>query len=217
MRQVHVKICGVTNVQDARACAELGADMIGLNFYRQSPRYIEPGAACEIVSLLPSEVGPVGVFVEPTLALVHETAQTVGFAAVQLHGDVSPKTCRELARDFRVIRALSAGGKFRPTDALQFGGCDVLLDASHPRLYGGTGVICDWSAARATLPFTRLLILSGGLNAKNVGEAIASVRPQAVDVCSGVELAPGAKDHAALEQFIAAVRAAEVAAVSSSA
>jgi phosphoribosylanthranilate isomerase len=217
MKQVQVKICGITNVHDARACAELGAEMIGLNFYRESPRYIEPEAAHEIVALLPSGVCPVGVFVEPTMDDVRTIAQTVGLTALQLHGDVSPKTCDELAREFRVIRALCTHGEFRPHDTVQFRDCDVLLDAAHRQLHGGTGTTCDWSAARATLPFTRFLILSGGLNAQNVAEAIGAVRPHAVDVCSGVELAPGAKDRSAVEQFIAAVRAAAVAALTPSA
>src|SRR5205823_2840070 len=148
---------------------------------------------------------------------VRELARTVGFTAVQLHGDVSPEMCGELARDFRVIRALCTHGEFRPHDAVQFRACDVLLDAAHPQLHGGTGMTCNWSAARATLPFTRFLILSGGLNVRNVREAVAAVQPHAVDVCSGVELAPGAKDHAAVEQFIAAVRAVGVAELSRSA
>jgi len=214
---VQVKICGVTNVQDARACAELGADMIGLNFYPESTRYIEAERAREIVASVPKGVCPVGVFVEPTVEHVRYVAQKVGLAAVQLHGDVSPQACGELARNFRVIRALSTDQKFRPLDAVQFRACDVLLDASHPQLYGGTGTMCDWSAARATLPFTRFLILSGGLNAQNVGEAIAAVQPHAVDVCSGVELAPGVKDQATVEQFITAVRVAEVATLTRSA
>jgi len=213
MKQVQVKICGVTNVRDARACAELGADMIGLNFYRGSPRYIEPEVAREIVASLPRRVCPVGVFVEPAVEEVRKIAQTVSFTAVQLHGEVSPGTCGQLARAFRVIRALSTDGEFRPHDAVQFRDCDVLLDTAHPQFHGGTGTTCDWAAARATLPFTRFLILSGGLNAQNVGAAIAAVQPRAVDVCSGVEVAPGVKNHSAVEQFIAAVRATEVAAL----
>ncbi|HYY14919.1 MAG TPA: phosphoribosylanthranilate isomerase [Chthoniobacterales bacterium] len=213
MKQVQVKICGVANVHDARACAELGANMIGLNFYRQSPRYIAPEIGREIVAAIGNDACPVGVFVEPKLDQVRELAQTVGFTAVQLHGNVSPALCDEFARDFRVIRALCTSNRFRPVEAAQFRSCDVLLDAAHPQLHGGTGITCDWSAARATLPFTRFLILSGGLSAQNVGAAIAAVQPHAVDVCSGVELAPGAKDRSAMEQFITAVRASEAAAL----
>ncbi|HTD88611.1 MAG TPA: N-(5'-phosphoribosyl)anthranilate isomerase, partial [Candidatus Binatia bacterium] len=100
-------------------------------------------------------------------------------------------------------------GRFQPEDAESFLDCDVLLDAHHVELRGGTGVTCDWSAARATLPFARFLILSGGLNGQNVAHAIAAVAPHAVDVCSGVESAPGVKDYRTIEKFIAAVRTAE--------
>jgi len=126
-----------------------------------------------------------------------------------LYGDLSPETCRELAHEFRVIRAFCTGGTFHPEDVGAFPDCDVLLDAPHAELRGGTGLTCDWSASRATRPFARFLILSGGLNAQNVGDAIAAASPHAVDVCSGVESAPGVKDYRAIEKFIAAARTAE--------
>jgi len=125
-----------------------------------------------------------------------------------LHGDFSPATCRELAREFRVIRAFCTDERFQPEHASLFPQCDVLVDAHHPNLRGGTGLACDWPAARATRPFARFLILSGGLNAQNVGHAIATVAPHAVDVCSSVESAPGAKDYLAIKNFVAAVRMA---------
>jgi phosphoribosylanthranilate isomerase len=120
-----------------------------------------------------------------------------------------PETCRKLAQEFRVIRALRTDSRFRPEDVQLFSGCDVLIDAHHPELHGGTGQTCDWPMARATLASARFLILSGGLNARNVSDAIAAVAPHAVDVCSGVESAPGVKDRRAIERFIAAVRQAE--------
>jgi phosphoribosylanthranilate isomerase len=126
-----------------------------------------------------------------------------------LHGNFSPETAHELASEFRVIRVFSTHPRFRPEEASLFPDCDVLIDAHHPQLHGGTGQTCDWPAARATLAFARFLILSGGLNTQNVGRAIAAVRPHAVDVCSGVEHTPGVKDHRALKNFIAAVRRAE--------
>ena len=209
MTPLRIKICGVTNVKDARACAELGADMIGFNFYPQSPRYIEPEIARQIVETIPRSSRAVGVFVDASADEIRITAKRTGIESVQLHGDFSPETCRTLAREFRVIRAFRTEAKFQPEDAGAFPDCDVLLDAHHVELRGGTGVTCDWSAARATLPFTRFLILSGGLNAQNVAQAIAAVAPHAVDVCSGVESAPGVKDYRTIEKFIAAVRTAE--------
>ncbi len=207
--RLQIKICGITNLEDARACAELGADMIGLNFYPRSSRYIEPQRTRKMVKGIPRSVRAVGVFVDPTASEVRNAANAAGIECVQLHGDLSAETCRELAREFRVIRAFSTDGRFQPEDASRFSDCDILLDAHHAQLRGGTGLTCDWPTARATLPFARFLILSGGLSAQNVGHAIASVAPHAVDVCSGVESAPGVKDHRAIEKFIAAARAAE--------
>ena len=209
MNRVQIKICGITNLEDAKACAELGADMIGLNFYPRSSRYIEPQRAREMVEGIPRSVRAVGVFVDPTASEVRNAANAAGIECVQLHGDLSVQTCRELAREFRVIRAFSTDGRFQPEDASSFPDCDVLLDAHHAELRGGTGLTCDWSTARATVPFARFLILSGGLNAQNVGQAIETVAAHAVDVCSGVERAPGVKDHRAIEDFIAAARTAE--------
>jgi phosphoribosylanthranilate isomerase len=215
MNSIQVKICGVTNVNDARACVELGVDMIGLNFYPGSVRHVTAEAAREIVKAVPRSVQWVGVFVDADVNQIRETANLAGVSCVQLHGDFSPETCSDLAREFRVIRAFATDTQFHPENAAAFPDCDVLVDAHHPQLRGGTGRTCDWSAARATLPFTRFLILSGGLNPQNVDRAMAEVTPHAVDVCSGVESAPGVKNHGALEHVISAVRKAERAKVSS--
>jgi phosphoribosylanthranilate isomerase len=207
MNAVQTKVCGVTNVEDANVCAAAGVDMIGLNFYSRSPRAIGPAAAREIVDSLPASVIAVGVFVDANPDVIRATAKAVGITVVQLHGETPPQECCGLAREFRVIRAFHTNGEFCPETATLFSDCDILLDAAHPELRGGTGRTCDWSVARATLPFARFLILSGGLNAQNVAAAVSAVRPNAVDVCSGVESAPGVKDHQAIKKFIAAVRA----------
>src|SRR5262249_23768060 len=135
-------------------------------------------------------------------------AKSAGVWCVQLHGHVTPESCSLLAREFRVIRAFSTDARFEPEHAAAFPHCDVLIDAYHHELRGGTGKMCDWSPARAAMRYSRFLILSGGLDAQKVGRAIAAVTPHAVDVCSGIENAPGVKDHRALERFISAVRAA---------
>lgn len=210
MTPVQIKICGVTNAEDARACVDLGAQLIGLNFYPESSRYVEPKVARQIVEALPARVCAVGVFVDAGTREIRSVAELTGIRSVQLHGDTSTETCSELAREFRVIRAFSTDTRFQPESAAAFPDCDVLVDAHHPDLRGGTGQTCDWSSARATLPFTRFLILSGGLNAQNVGRAIAAVVPHAIDVCSGVESAAGVKDHRALQDLIRAVRMADV-------
>ncbi len=208
MTSVQIKICGVTNVKDARRCTELGASMIGFNFYPKSPRYIEPKIARRIIEAIPSGVCPVGIFVDASAEGIRNIADTVGIRSVQLHGCASPDICREFAREFRVIRAFSMDSQFRTEEVSSFNDCDVLIDAHHPNLRGGTGLTCDWLAARTARSFARFLILSGGLTKQNVGQAIATVAPHAVDVCSSVESAPGIKDHQALEDFITAVRAA---------
>ena len=208
MTSVQIKICGVTNVKDAGACAEMGVNMIGFNFYSQSPRYIEPKLARRIVETMPPGVCAVGVFVDASAEGIRDTADAAGVRCVQLHGRTSPDTCSELAREFRVIRAFSTDSQFRPEEVSLFGDCDVLVDAHHPNLRGGTGLTCDWPATRAARSFARFLILSGGLTEQNVGQAIATVAPHAVDVCSGVESTPGAKNHRAIENFVTAVRTA---------
>jgi phosphoribosylanthranilate isomerase len=208
MTPVQIKICGITNVRDAKACVELGAQLIGLNFYPRSPRYIEPNVGRQIVETLPADADAVGVFVDGNTEEIRKIAKTARVRSVQLHGNFSPETARELTSEFRVIRVFSTHPRFRPEEASLFPDCDVLIDAHHRGLRGGTGQTCDWPAARATLAFARFLILSGGLNTRNVGRAIAAVRPHAVDVCSGVERTPGVKDHRAVKNFVAAVRTA---------
>jgi phosphoribosylanthranilate isomerase len=204
-----IKICGVTNENDMQVCAELGVNMVGFNFYPRSPRYIEPTAVRRIVDALPARTCAVGVFVAADVQEIRNIAKLAGVHCVQLHGHTTPETCGELARELRVIRALSTDRRFEPERTAAFRHCDVLIDAYHSELRGGTGQTCNWSAARAAMRYARFLILSGGLNAENVGRAVAVVTPHAVDVCSGVETAPGVKDHRAMKTFISAVRAAE--------
>ena len=162
MNPIQIKICGVRNATDARACVELGADMIGFNFYPASPRYIEPTIIRGIVDALPARTCAVGVFVDADPAEIRKLAKTAGVRCVQLHGHTTPESCSELAREFRVIRALSTDTRFEPEHTAAFPECDVLIDAYHPELRGGTGQMCDWSAARAAMRYTRFLILSGG-------------------------------------------------------
>ncbi len=208
MTPVQIKICGITNARDATACVGLGAHLLGFNFWPESPRYIEPKVARQIVETLPHDTRAVGVFVDGNADEIRKIAKAAGAGCVQLHGHFAPEMVRELAGDFRVIRAFSTHARFRPEEVSLFSHCDVLIDAHHPDLRGGTGRTCNWQAARATLAFARFLILSGGLNAQNIGPAIKAVAPHAVDVCSGVESAPGVKDHRAIRNFVTAARGA---------
>lgn len=208
MNPVQIKICGITNLEDVRVCLETEVDMIGLNFYPRSSRYLEPEQARPIRLAIGGHAEAVGVFVNASSDEVRELARKLDIGSVQLHGHYSPEECAELAREFRVIRALRMTAEFRPEEAAAFRECDVLLDAAYEELHGGGGERCDWSKARATGVYARFSLLAGGLTPANVAEALCAVTPDAVDVCSGVEHAPGVKDRTLIIQFVAAVRGA---------
>lgn len=206
---VQIKICGITNLGDALACATAGADLLGFNFYPGSPRYIEPAAAREIVSQLPASIMSVGVFVDAGVpGEVQRLADTAGVSAVQLHGNESPSYCRAFKGRF-VIKALRANDSFNPESAAEYETDAVLLDSFDPQLPGGTGKVFDWSFAQRTNQLIPKLFLAGGLGPENVAEAVATVQPFAVDACSCMEISPGRKDIEKVRAFIAAVRRGE--------
>jgi phosphoribosylanthranilate isomerase len=201
-----VKICGITNLEDALAAAATGASALGFNFYRPSPRYIDPHAARAIVARLPTEVLTVGVFVnEQSPALVEQIADTAGVAALQLHGDESPEFCRQLKHRY-VIKVLAAGQDFDPARARDYDVTAIMLDAFDRNARGGTGHTIDWSVARRTRELVPKLFLAGGLSPENVAAAIAAVEPYAVDACSALETTPGRKDAQRMRAFVQAVR-----------
>ena len=202
---VRVKICGVTNLEDALRAAELGADAVGLNFYSESPRCISPYTAGEIARQLPPFVSSVGVFVNWEAAPVIALAAALGLSAVQLHGDESPKLAAEIAKKISVIKAFRVGtGTALPPLSKYKSASGFLLDAAAAGKFGGTGQQTDWDRARAAAKSYRI-ILAGGLTPGNVAEAIRVVRPYAVDVASGVESRPGKKDPGKLRAFFAEV------------
>jgi phosphoribosylanthranilate isomerase len=206
---VLVKICGITNLEDALAAAEAGADALGFNFYRPSPRFIEPGAARAIIDQLPSTVLAVGVFVnESDAETVARIADEAGVSAIQLHGDENPEYCRALDSRY-VIKVLRVDGNFRPLEATEYQTEAIMLDAFDRKVRGGTGRVIDWSIAADTRHLVKKLFLSGGLSPENVADAIAAVRPYGVDACSRLESAPGRKDAKRVSSFIAAVRSLE--------
>jgi len=203
---VRIKICGITNLEDARTALEAGADALGFNFYWRSPRYITPQNARLIIKELPSSLLTVGVFVnEDGPGTAARIAAEAGVTAVQLHGDESPAYCHALAH-YSVIKALRVGERFKVEDAIDYQTDAILLDTFSPYARGGTGRRFDWSLARQTRDAVSKLYLAGGLTPENVAEAIAAVQPFAVDVCSGVESAPGRKDAARLCAFVEAAR-----------
>jgi phosphoribosylanthranilate isomerase len=199
-----VKICGITNLEDALLSVAAGADALGFNFYTASPRYIEPLAAKAIVDRLPEKVLTVGVFVnEPTPDTVDRIASEAGVAAVQLHGNESPEYCRALRSQY-VIKVLSAESDFEPQRALDYQVQAIMLDTFDPELRGGTGRVLDWSLARRTRELIPRLFLAGGLAAENVRYAIAAVDPYGVDACSKLEISPGKKVRERVEAFVSA-------------
>lgn len=203
-----VKICGITRVEDARLAVELGAAALGFNFYRPSPRYIEPGAARRIIAQLPPLVMAVGVFADETEGEhVAAVAREAGVSAVQLHGPKFPALDGAL-ENYRVIRGIAVRQGLDPADWSRLAASAFLLDAFDPELLGGTGKTFDWSLAREAKRYGPI-ILAGGLTPENVGRAVREVRPYAVDVASGVESAPGKKDPAKLRAFFAAVEEAD--------
>ena len=203
-----VKICGITRLEDARLAVELGAAALGFNFFRPSPRYLEPDAAREIIGRLPPFVTAVGVFADEVDGEhVHRVAQQAGVAVIQLHGPRFPGPSPVL-EDCPLIRAVAVKSDFKPAELAGLKANAFLLDAFDIALPGGTGKTFDWSLAREAKRYGTI-ILAGGLTPENVGEAIRAVRPFAVDVASGVESAPGKKDPAKLRAFFAAVEEAE--------
>jgi phosphoribosylanthranilate isomerase len=198
-----VKICGITNLDDALAAIDDGADALGFNFYPPSPRYVQPVVAKQIIDQLPETILTVGVFVNQTNA---ETIATqAGVKAMQLHGDESPSDCASL-RPRHLIKALSVGPGFDPKRTLEYDVDEIMLDASDKNLRGGTGRSFDWSIARTVRDIGVQLFLAGGLSPENVKEAIELVKPYGVDACSALESSPGKKDHTLMAAFLRAVR-----------
>ncbi|HEX8353031.1 MAG TPA: phosphoribosylanthranilate isomerase [Pyrinomonadaceae bacterium] len=201
-----VKVCGITNLEDALAAVEAGAEMLGFNFYARSPRCVSPAEARRVVERLPEGVECVGVFVnESAPEDVERVAREACVGAVQLHGDETPEFCRAL-RGFKTIKALRVGPGFDAGDAAAYPTDAVLLDAYVAGEWGGTGHTFDWALARRTREAVPRLYLAGGLRPDNVAGAVAAVRPFAVDVCSGVETSPGRKDLRLMRRFIEQVR-----------
>jgi phosphoribosylanthranilate isomerase len=199
-----VKICGITNLEDAEASTLAGADAIGFIFYPESPRCITPDRAREISGKLPGRVCRVGVFVDQEAEGVRRIAQICGLDFIQLHGNESPDYCRAFSPSV-LIKAVSIQKEEDLALLKDYPVRAILADAHDPVRRGGTGKTCDWNLARKAGERHRL-ILSGGLNPQNILPAIETVRPLAVDIGSGVEARPGKKDPGKIKELMAAVR-----------
>lgn len=199
-----IKICGITNLADAESSSALRIEYLGLNFYPKSPRYVEPEIAKKIISNNRQGLFNVGVFVDEKPEKVNELVQYCNLDLVQLHGGESPEYCGQIHCE--IIKAfpvkddtiLSMIDKYK-TDY-------ILLDAHHPDLKGGTGETFNWEIARQVVAAGKKIFLSGGLNTENITEAIAKVKPFAVDICSGVEQSPGRKNPDKLQKLVNMIR-----------
>lgn len=202
---VRVKICGITNLEDARLAADLGAHALGFIFYPKSPRSVAPDAARDIIRALPPFVLTVGVFVDEEAGVVRDIASQAGLDWVQVHGRERPDYCKSLGR--RVIKGFRVKGQdiFEKLQQYQGAVQAFLLDAYKPGHPGGTGETFDWDLARRAAQYGPI-ILAGGLTANNLAEAIRIAQPAAVDVASGVEATPGRKDPKRLRAFFEAIR-----------
>jgi phosphoribosylanthranilate isomerase len=229
MRKIHVKICGIINLEDARVAVEAGADLLGFILYPKSPRFVEPGVVREILgeiqeigeiggSRLDTPAGPasrrlktVGVFVNESVKNILAILNQTGLDYAQLHSGEPPEALNRLAgRAFKALRptgadeALAQAATYAPLGPVE--GPALLIDAYDPTAYGGTGKTADWHAAAAIARQHPGLLLAGGLTPENVTAAIRTVQPWGVDVSSGVEVAPGQKDHDKVRAFVQAAR-----------
>ncbi|MDX1297650.1 MAG: phosphoribosylanthranilate isomerase [Pseudomonas sp.] len=205
MAVVRSKICGITRIEDALAAVEAGADAIGLVFYAKSPRAVTVQQARAIIAALPPFVTTVGLFVDASRCELGEILDAVPLDLLQFHGDEAPAACEGYHRPYIKALRVKPGDDIAAHVALYQNASGVLLDTYVPGIPGGTGEAFDWSLVPEGL--NKPIILAGGLTAENVAQAIARVRPYAVDVSGGVEMAKGIKDPAKVHAFMQAVRA----------
>lgn len=206
MSNVRSKICGITRIEDALAAAEAGADAIGLVFYAKSPRAVDARQARAIIAELPPFVTTVGLFVNASRCELNEILEVAPLDLLQFHGDETPADCEGYHRPWIKALRVRPGDDLEAACKLYAGARGILLDTYVPGVPGGTGEAFDWSLVPASL--SKPIILAGGLSVGNVAQAIAQVRPYAVDVSGGVEQAKGIKDAAKIEAFMRAVKQA---------
>jgi phosphoribosylanthranilate isomerase len=200
---VKVKICGITNYKDAAAAVDMGADLLGFNFYPKSPRYIAPAKAVEIINKLPAFIDLAGVFVNESIEKIHETKNFCQLDWLQLHGDESPEFCKQfLSHSVKIMKAIRVKDQKDIERAESFFTDAILLDAFDPEKYGGTGLTFDWNIVGH---IGKRIFLSGGINPDNAAAAV-ELGVYGIDVCSGVEAEPGKKDHKKMKKLFENIR-----------
>jgi phosphoribosylanthranilate isomerase len=200
---VRVKLCGLTRLEDIALGVELGVDAFGFNFVEGSPRRVTQEMARDLCAALPPFSTRVGVFADQPPRVMEAIVLFAGLSCLQLHGDEPPDACRAIAFPWYKVHRVGPG--FVPEAVSRYGSPTCLLDAHDPARKGGTGRTFDWTLARRTSAYARVIV-AGGLTPANVGDAIAAARPYAVDVNSGVESAPGQKDRRLLTEFMRRVK-----------
>ncbi len=202
---VKVKICGITNLDDALAAVEAGCDALGFVFYQKSPRYIRPEKANAIIAYLPPHILKVGVFVNAKEKNIRSIAKLCNLDMLQFHGDESIGFCERFC-DYKIIKAFRVKKKIDLKNILDYKIFAYLFDTFMKSKAGGTGRAFNWALIRHLGGFQKPIFLSGGLNAENVQEAIVKVAPDWVDVSTSVELKPGKKDHKKVKEFVKAAK-----------
>ena len=200
---VKVKICGITNIDDAVAAMDMGADLLGFNFYPCSPRYVTPEESEGIINKLPGFIDTAGVFVNASVEQIHETNAVCHLGWIQLHGDEDPQFCRSLlSHSVKTMKAIRVKDQTDIEKADSFFTDAVLLDAFDPDKYGGTGLTFDWNVIGH---IGKRVFLAGGINPDNAATAV-KLGVYGIDVCSGIEAEPGRKDHSKMKQLFDNIR-----------
>lgn len=200
-----VKICGITNLDDARAAVNAGCDALGFVFFKKSPRYIEPDRAKEIIRQIPKRIIKIGVFVNSAERLVKRIAASCKLDILQFHGAQSPEFCAKF-KSYKIIKVFRVKNKIDRNQLRKYDAFAFLFDSFTRSKIGGSGKKFDWELIGCLAGSAKPVFLSGGLDEKNVRLAIKAAKPDWVDVSSGIELSPGKKDHKKMEKFIRAAK-----------
>ncbi|MDD5595039.1 MAG: phosphoribosylanthranilate isomerase [Candidatus Omnitrophica bacterium] len=202
---VKVKICGITNLEDARVSVAAGCDALGFLFYKKSPRYISVQKAKEIIKDIPKNIIKIGVFVNATEKSIKQVAKECGLDILQFHGNESPEFCKKF-KHYKIIKVFRIKNKSSLKDVLKYKVFAYLFDTFSKSKLGGTGKKFNWKLVTQLDNLKQTIFLSGGLDEKNVQAAIRAVHPQWVDASSSLEALPGKKDYRRVRKFIAAAK-----------